>query len=56
MPVEYAIALGGVEIGRHMPSEQPSAMTMAISAALVDTVAARPIPIGISGSPTPSAR
>ena len=39
VPVEYAIALGGVEIGRHMPSEQPSAMTMAISAALVDTVA-----------------
>ena len=39
--------MGGVEIGRHMPSEQPSAMTIAISAALVDTVAARPIPIGI---------
>ena len=29
-----------------MPSEQPSAMTIAISAALVETVAARPMPIG----------
>ena len=48
MPVEYAIALGGVEIGRHMPSEQPRAMTMAISAALVETVVARPMPMGIS--------
>ena len=47
VPVEYAIAFGGVEIGRHIPSEQPRAMTMAISAALVDTVVARPMPIGI---------
>mgnify|MGYP007102645304 CR=1 FL=1 len=57
VPVEYAIAFGGVEIGRHMPSEQPRAMTMAISAALVDTVARQaPYPSGSRGSPTPNAK
>ena len=34
-------------MGRHMPREQPSAMTMAISAALVDTLVARPMPMGM---------
>ena len=42
------MALGGVEIGRHIPSEQPRAITMAISAAPLETDTANPIPIGTS--------